>query len=113
MKLKRGTYIDDIENHQKKHKAPPVGKYDITKDPYKKKVVNLKPKDPQVKRNTLDDVVYLSNFNPGSGQYNPHVCNFLYSFRFPKQKKIKLLQNFIRRSIKRKRRKGGAYQAQN
>ena len=43
--VKKGTFIDDIEKHQAKHKAPGVGKYDITKDPYKRKYLNLKPKE--------------------------------------------------------------------
>ena len=41
---KRGSYIDDIEKYALKHKPPGVGKFDITKDPYKKKYLNLKQK---------------------------------------------------------------------
>ena len=50
-----------------------MGKYDIGKEPFKKKIVFLKPKEEPIKTNTLDDVMFLANFNPGPGQYNPHV----------------------------------------
>ncbi len=43
-KLTKNTYIDSIEKYQIKNKEPGVGKYDITKDPYKKKYLNLKQK---------------------------------------------------------------------
>lgn len=44
LKIKRGSYIDDIEKFEAKHKPPGVGKFDITKDPWKKKIMNLKTK---------------------------------------------------------------------
>lgn len=43
-KLKRGSYIDDIERYQAKTKEPGVGKFDLTKEIYPKKYLNLKPK---------------------------------------------------------------------
>lgn len=42
---KKGTYIDNIEKYEQKHKPPGIGKFDITKDPWKKKFINIKPKE--------------------------------------------------------------------
>lgn len=43
-KITRGSYIDDIEKYQAKNKEPGIGKYDLTKDPYAKKYINIKSK---------------------------------------------------------------------
>lgn len=43
-KLSKKTYIDDIERYQAINKEPGIGKYDITKDPYEKKIIKLKSK---------------------------------------------------------------------
>lgn len=72
-KIARGSYIDDIEKYQTKTKEPGVGKYDLTKDPYAKKYLNLKPKSVPIKFNNFDDVKFLSSHVPGAGHYNPHV----------------------------------------
>ena len=76
-KAKRGHYIDNMEKYEAKHKPPGIGKYDITKDPYKKKFINLKPKELPRKFNNYDDVKFLSNNVPGAGHYNPHVISIL------------------------------------
>jgi hypothetical protein len=31
LNVKKGTFIDNIENYEKKHKPPGVGKFDLTK----------------------------------------------------------------------------------
>lgn len=81
LKTLRGSYIDDIEKYQTKHKAPGVGKYDITKDPYAKKFLNLKPKELPIKFNNFDDTKFLSDKTPGAGHYNPHVTILLLSYQ--------------------------------
>ena len=72
-KLKRNTIFDDIEKYEAKHKFPGVGQFDLTKDPFKKTIINIKPKTIPVKFNNLDDIKYVSSSIPGPGFYNPHV----------------------------------------
>lgn len=72
-KIQRGSYIDDIEKFEAKHKPPGVGKFDITKDPWKKTFSPLKAKEKPEKPSNMDDIKFLGAGVVGPGHYNPHV----------------------------------------
>lgn len=73
--LKRGTYIDNIEDYQAKHKPPGIGKFDLTKYTgfTEKRQFSPKDKELKIKNNNLDDVIKVAAELPGPGQFNPHV----------------------------------------
>ena len=75
--LKKYNYLEQMENYEKKHKPPGVGKFDLTKYTSIKKG-KMSPareirENGRVKNNNLDDVVKIAAELPGPGQFNPHV----------------------------------------
>ena len=70
MKVTKGTFIENIEKHEVRHKSPGVGKYNLIEEYKKPKPSKLKPEE---KISHLDDICVLANVTPGTGFYNPHV----------------------------------------
>jgi hypothetical protein len=62
LKAKKGSYIDNIEEFEKKFKPPGIGKFDLTKysDIGTKKFSSIKPNKDRIKHNNFDDAIKLA-----------------------------------------------------
>jgi hypothetical protein len=75
-KTKRGSYLDNIESYESKHKPPGVGKFDLTRYGSvggSRKASLMKMNKAIQKFNNFDDGLKLAAELPGPGEFNPHV----------------------------------------
>jgi hypothetical protein len=72
LKLKKGTYLEQIEAEAKLRKTPAVGQYQLTARSHHSRRSSSKASDSTSRRFFYQDAEFLSTAVPGSGCYYPH-----------------------------------------